>query len=112
MKEKFVMAIMVLLFIIVIISGCSPQPHQGGRNIDPSIRPQRFNNLSQRFNNLSEDQMKEMLDQRQKIAQDACTGKSEGDICMLQSPRGEMEGICTLIENNLLCEMDRTAWQR
>jgi hypothetical protein len=34
---------------------------------------------------------------------DACEGKNEGDSCTIQSPMGEEQGTCTLINDNIIC---------
>ena len=53
-----------------------------------------------------------MFEERQQIAIEACEGRKEGDKCILENPRGEMEGTCQKIDDNLACNFDRQMEQR
>ena len=49
------------------------------------------------------DNMREQFEEMQQQAVDACKDKDEGDSCQSQSPMGEMEGKCTLRDEQLIC---------
>ena len=53
-----------------------------------------------------------MMEERQQNGIEACKDMAEGDSCILESPMGEMEGVCTTIEDNLMCMGNRAMNQR
>jgi hypothetical protein len=118
-KASLSLGIVGIVLIMLVLSGCSSQhqtnPQQGVGNFPPRFRNmtngqrQNFGNFS--MQNMTDEQRQHLLIDRQKTAQDACNGKNEGDTCQMKSPRGEMEGSCTLLDSNLLCTVDRGGWQ-
>ena len=56
-----------------------------------------------RFMNLTEEEKQEMIQERQQTMIDTCEDKNGGDICSIESPRGSIEGLCTLRNESLLC---------
>ena len=57
------------------------------------------------FGNLTEEQQRQMADERQKAAIDACSGKKEGDSCTIQTPRGEQKSTCKIESGILACAL-------
>ena len=94
-----------MIFIILsstIISGCSSNKTYFGERQGGEFRG----------GNLTGEQREQMFEERQQIAIEACQDKTEGDSCILQNPGGEIEGICKIVEDNLLCATNRTMRQR
>lgn len=90
---NYIFVISLLVLSIIITSGCSSNNQ---RNY-----PQRGN-----FQDMTEEERQQMFEERQQKMIDACEGKDEGDVCTIESPRGETEGTCEIIDNNLICTMD------
>lgn len=89
------------LFLVLsatILLGCSSDKNKGygqGRGLDST-----------------EEKGQQMFEQRQQKLIEACKDKTEGDTCILESPREEIEGKCKLENDNLLCATNMTMGQR
>jgi hypothetical protein len=103
MKIDLLFCLLCILFIL----GCSKAPSYRGRWSN-FTEEQRLN----RFGNLSSEERRQMIEQRQQAAIESCSEKSEGDSCTLENSRGTIEGICKVIEDNLICATEREIPQR
>lgn len=94
MKKNIIL--IVLLLVVLLNVGCSkPKPRNQGFESD--------------FN---DEEREKMLEEMQLKMQEACNEKSEGDICQLTTPRGEINGTCELQEDNLICKSDQQMRRR
>jgi len=87
---------MFLLLLTTIFIGCSAKQKD-----NQHIQRPRMNQ------NLTEEERQQFLQERQQKAIEACDGKDEGENCIFESPMGEMEGICKMMDNNLFCTLER-----
>lgn len=53
-----------------------------------------------------------MMEERQQLAIESCKDKNEGDACQFQGRMGESGGICKIMDEELVCTMDRPMRQR
>ncbi|MEK6954469.1 MAG: hypothetical protein AABX01_05650 [Candidatus Micrarchaeota archaeon] len=58
------------------------------------------------FGNMTDEQRAQMQKQRMQEALTACKGKSDGDACAVQNPRGELKGKCIVSNRDLICMGD------
>ena len=79
--------IALIIAVLVLNIGCSSKTE--------------FNR--ERFANISEEERQEMMQERMQVSIDACKDKVEGDVCSITSPRGDIEGKCTIQEENMVC---------
>jgi len=77
----------ILILSILMISGCSSSKNFRGN----------------RLMNLSEEERQKLFEERQQKAIEACQGKNQGDVCKIQTPRGELNTTCKTEEGNLMC---------
>jgi hypothetical protein len=56
--------------------------------------------------NTSDAQGQQRFEAVQQKAEEACTGKNEGDACTLAMPMGEAAGTCKLTDAKLLCAVE------
>ncbi len=126
-KKCFTIALFFLILSIVFISGCSNKsdrrfgnmpdlsqedsPERGNDNM-PLERRQQYNRSmnpsgeripSDGSRGQVDEDMQQQFEEMQKQAIDACKDKAEGDICIIESPRGNQNGTCTNEEGVLLC---------
>jgi len=45
--------------------------------------------------NMTDEQRQQMMDQMRQSGIDACQGKSNGEDCMMENPRGQINGTCS-----------------
>ncbi|MFH0971398.1 MAG: hypothetical protein V1835_02415 [Candidatus Micrarchaeota archaeon] len=104
---------LIALFAAVFMMGCTSE-NQGDRD-NPDFQGRQFGrggnfprdgNFSgnRTFGNMTEEQRQQMMQQRQQEIINACKGRAEGDICTITNPRGNTEGTCKTLNNQLLCE--------
>lgn len=117
--------IFLLLLSLTLFLGCSTSQKnlQEQRDFSPGrgLEDRGPDNLSRegiqrpfeegqqiiRPNNMSEEEMKKQFEERQQKAIEACEGKDEGENCIFEDVRGETEGICYMMDNNLVCTIER-----
>ncbi len=97
--KRMILLMVFLMVYVVIFSGCSDRP---------DFRDGQFG----RGANITEEQRQQMFEERQQKAIEACQEKNEGDGCILESPRGDIEGNCKILDENLICETERPMRQR
>ncbi len=93
--KKIRLLMIFLILSISIISGCSSDR--------ADFRDSSFG----RGANMTEEQRQKMMEERQQKIVEACQEKNEEDSCILESPRGGIEGFCKMMDGNLVCTMDR-----
>lgn len=97
-----------------LLSGCSSETgsrfqKRGDVSADfPRDRQFQFN----RTMNITEEDRQEMMEERQQLAIESCKDKNEGDACQFQGRMGESGGICKIMDEELVCTMDRPMRQR
>ena len=107
--------LVLLIFSVILMQGCSKSngDFQGRRDFSGERPfPGGMNRSQLPGGNLSEEERQQMFEERQQEMVEACTGKSEGDSCVIESPRGSTEGKCNLVDDNLACAFDRPEMQR
>ena len=104
--KKTTSILIFLMLGIFVLSGCS--------STEQRIFPQRdeFQGVPDTMANISEEERQQLFEERQQQAIDSCQDKNEGDACIFESPRGETQGVCKNIDNNLVCTTDRVMRQR
>jgi len=87
-----------------VLSGCtgssdqSPPPGQGQRNL------QDFNRTGfSPGSTMTDEQRQQMM----QAAIFACSGKADGDACVIQNSRGDMNGTCRSMNGTLSCAFAR-----
>lgn len=113
-KLSLIALLVILMAALVMLFGCtsSGQPQAGPQDGD---QPQQqggagyqggndrgFGNRSN-FGNLTAEQRQQMFGQRLKEAAAACDGKTAGDSCVMQSPRGNRTSTCENQNGTLMC---------
>ncbi len=91
--KKTALLIFFLMLSAAIVIGCS------SNRLNRGYGPRR--NL-----NMTEEERQQMFGEMQQKAIESCKDKNEGDSCQLESPRGEISGVCNLREENLVCTSD------
>jgi len=120
-----IIMIFLLLLSFTIILGCSTSQknlqEQRDFSLGRGFEDRRPGNFSRediqrpfeegqqriRLNNLSEEEMQQLFEERQQKAIEACDGKDEGENCIFENVRGETEGICKMMDDNLICTIER-----
>ena len=102
MKKTMDIAIIILFLLSIIIAGCLNEQKSGFVQRRGDF-PAGWGRFPGDISNLTEEQRQQMFEERQQISIEACKDKSEGESCMLESPRAEMEGVCEMGEENLVC---------
>ena len=106
-RMKIILTVFISLLILsLFLVGCSSDEgkrFQGGPRGDfPGDRDFRLNKSM----NMSDEERQAMMEERQQNMIEACSGKNEGDKCQIQSPRGEMGGVCKTIDDDIICTMN------
>jgi hypothetical protein len=131
MMKKFFILIFLLLIATIIITGCTSnrdsaysssqmqttQKTDSQNTTQDAQLPQRNANFSERPNgerpmqspemNNSDPNMQARFEEMQKLAEEACQGKSKGDSCVIQNPGGGMNGNCVDDQELLTCRPER-----
>jgi hypothetical protein len=108
-----IIALALLMALVVLLSGCTSNSNQqqdafaAGNGSNPPGAPPfdanfRGGNRSN-FGNLTSEQRQQMMEEMAQQAISACKGKSEGDACAMNSPRGNTTGTCTTRNETLSC---------
>jgi hypothetical protein len=115
-------ALLIVSLVIAssLISGCSsdkPLDFKGRfADMTDEERQQMIENRGMqpgRFGNLSDEERQQMMEEKTQTAKDACAGMGEGDICILESPLGQMNGTCSLLNESLICRGERmNGWRQ
>ena len=116
MKKRGLLCIFLMISMLstVLLSGCSYETdsrfqRRAGDSADfPRDRQFQFNGSM----NLTEEKRQQMFEERQQKMIEACEGKNEGDVCQFQVRMGKSGGICKIMDENLVCTMDRPMRQR
>ena len=85
----------ILLILVVVFTACSSEPQY------------ERGNLQGRYNEMSEEERLQTQEEREQVSIAACTEKIEGEICITENQRGDVEGTCQFQEDNLICMFDR-----
>lgn len=97
MKKRMLLMIFLILGIVIIL-GCS------STKSNTRDRKEFGRGL-----NLTEEERQQMFEEMQQIATEACQDRNEGDDCVFETPRGEMNGICKILDKNLVCTTNMPA---
>jgi PBP1b-binding outer membrane lipoprotein LpoB len=102
-------AILIVLIISIILSGCSSQSESNIPNSDRGQQPPDFQR-GQGFNrtmNMTDEEREMRFAEMQKIAADACLNKEEGASCQITGSMRNSSGTCKNQEDKLICIMER-----
>jgi hypothetical protein len=91
----------VFFLAVIILSGCSYNEQKR------FSQREGFQGMSNRAINITEEQRQQLFEERQRQAIEVCQGKNEGDSCIYESPRGEIQGACKIMNNSLACTTNR-----
>lgn len=92
--------LLVALVLVFLVVGCAPD------ELESVQLRHDFNGSAPADGQLppgAGDQREELMEQMQQAAIDACVDAVPGAACVLESPRGEMQGTCTSIDEVLSC---------
>jgi hypothetical protein len=126
MRKVSNLLLVFILLAVIIISGCSSAnqgnfPQRGDfQDLSEEERQQMmeerqrngFGGMPGAPGNMTEEERQQMFEERQQMMIDSCQGKNEGDSCQFESPMGDMEGTCMVMEENLVCTTNRPPGQR
>ncbi len=96
--KKQNMILFGLIICSLILIGCQETESDSTENTDHD-----WKNSPSEINDINEEQRQNMLEEREQIAQQACDEKTKGDLCIIENPMGEMQGTCSIINNDLTC---------
>ncbi|PIY60339.1 hypothetical protein COY95_02280, partial [Candidatus Woesearchaeota archaeon CG_4_10_14_0_8_um_filter_47_5] len=85
---KPIPALCVVLLAVMLVAGCSSAPPQNQRRQDGQQGGRGG------WQNLTQEQRQEMFGQQEQLMREACQGKTIGDSCTLESPGGQVPGVC------------------
>ena len=88
--KKTMVLVLILLFSVSILSGCSSDNKSQRR-------------IPNRFVNMSDAERQKMFEERQKMMIEECNGKSENDSCIIVNRFGNISGKCNITRQNLSC---------
>ena len=86
--------ILILLVLAGIFTACSSEPQY------------EKGNFPGKYREMSEEERQLIQEERQQIAITACAEKGEGESCVTENQRGDVEGSCQIQEDNLICVFD------
>lgn len=115
MKKSMSALLMIIVMIsITLLSGCSSNNQKSDiRQARGSYSIEANKQLgTERANNLTEEERQKLFEERQQQMIEACEGKNDGDACQFQVRMGESDGICKIMDENLVCTTDRPMRQR
>ena len=112
MKKRIIWILIVLSIVMVI--GCSSENKRADINKGQRDAASEENRRlgAGGLGDTGEEEIQEMFKERQQNAIEACNGKTEGDGCEFENPRGAVSAICKRMEGNLVCISDRPMRQR
>ncbi|MBN1156850.1 hypothetical protein JXA85_04485 [Candidatus Woesearchaeota archaeon] len=99
----------LIVFLLIVVLGCSSKSNDSirTRQMGPSEEWRSDGQFRKRTMNISDDEMQQRFEELQKLAQEACSGKEEGNECSVENQRGTMSGECKTTEGKLLCTFGR-----
>lgn len=103
-KNKLSTTILFLLIISIFTIGCTKNNERFSE-----INEQKFQGRTNNDGNLNKT-MNQKTTPNSEMRQnsiDACSNRSEGDSCTIDSPRGQREGTCKTVDNQLICVSER-----
>ncbi|MDD4878044.1 MAG: hypothetical protein PHO02_03340 [Candidatus Nanoarchaeia archaeon] len=100
--------IFLIILILLSISGCS-QKRDDFKGMYPREELREAMRGQGGFNRtgFNETEMRERSVEMEKLMSESCIGKSEGESCLMQTPRGEITATCKMNDDKLLCQMEK-----
>ena len=98
---------MVLLAFSLFITGCSSEKAGMPDGQDMFRGDQNMPKREMFREGFNEEQRKQMFKEMQQKSIDACNNKNKGDSCTIEGRIGEMQGTCSVENENLLCRFER-----
>jgi len=120
MRKNQTFIVVLLILTGVFITACASTPKTGNTaqpvaSSNGQVQPNNadvstgvYNRTGMYSGNISDAQRQAMFQQRQQAAIDACNGKNVGDSCILESPRNNITGTCSTLNETIQCMINRT----
>ncbi len=104
--------VLTLLLLSIFIVGCSnvqnfPEKKDKGPQMGEEIRNMHKRNGRFGGEGFNEEQRQQMMEEMQQKMIDACQSKIEGESCQLEGHMSEMQGTCSIENENLVCKFER-----
>ncbi len=110
-KKSIMILLPWMILLGIFISGCSNDSRN--QHFAPENNGARgLYNQSNRTANLTTGERQSLIEAIQRVALNACQGRSEGEPCALQGKSGNISGTCKTQGDKLMCSIERGGMQR